>query len=103
MKVKFTQLPAVEHPALTDVIVRTERHGGYWGRGKTVADAIRAAEWIQSQDAVYVCQCDESAHCDAVSGNLLSDARGPLYRGKVMANKRDVLVTEEYSPARLNA
>lgn len=101
MKAKFSEIPKVESDLLSAVIVRSSRLGGYWGRGATVAAAIKASTWIQSQDVVYVCQCDGDAYCDEVSGDMHTVVRGPIYKGKVMADKRDILVTEEFRPARL--
>lgn len=95
-QLKFSELPKIEDEQLTHVIVRTQAFGGYWGRGTDVAGAIKAATWIGSGDKVYVAQCDATAHCDEIEGSMHCNKRGPLYKGVVAANKKDVRNVEHY-------
>lgn len=77
----------------THVLVRSVSGAGYWGRGETVAEAISNAKWLGSQDEVYIMGCSWNADCDPVSGGVRG-REGKAYRGKVMAKRDDVMVTE---------
>lgn len=92
MRARFSELPKVS--GLGSVLVRSASAAGYWGRGASVEEAIANATWIGSQSPVYVLQCDDTAKCDPISGDLVFDQRGPIYVGRVMKGKKDVLVTE---------
>jgi hypothetical protein len=100
-KPRFNTVDKIDDPRLTHVLVRTTGFGGYWGRGRDVAEAIKNAQYLGSQTKVYVCQCDAKGHCDPITGDLRCDARGALYEGKVMASRRDVLITGVFRAARL--
>lgn len=51
--------------ALTHYIVRTVQPG-YWGKGVTIREAIKNAEYIEAGDAVHLIRCDEKAYIDAL-------------------------------------
>lgn len=53
-----------------------------WGRGPTVADAIKAAQ-ARHLEVVHVCRVDDMARVDQVDGSLLSYTRGDIWEGRV--------------------
>lgn len=48
------------------VLVCTTGAAGYWGRGETLAAALKAAQWINPEDEVIVYGCVADAHVDAL-------------------------------------
>jgi len=62
---------------------------GYWGRGKTVAEAIKNSEWICSGDKVRLIRCDEHARVNDV-GQFLYNAKQHLGVGVVAGDKQSV-------------
>lgn len=52
----------------THVLVRTLGFQGYWGKGTNLREAIKNAEWINSQDDVQIIQCDKNTYIDEMGG-----------------------------------
>lgn len=74
---------------LSHIIVMTTAPG-YWGKGKTVEEAIKAAKWIAGGDRVRVIKVDEKAFVNEM-GELEYTAREHLGVGKVAASRKQVL------------
>ena len=74
---KASDLPVV--PGADHFFVR----GPYsWGRGPTVADAIKAAQ-VRHMLIVHVCRIDAEAECEPISGELHFSKRGDIWEGRV--------------------
>lgn len=72
---------------LTHYIVRTTRYPGYRGKGATIEEAIKNAEWIQEGDKVHLIRCDAKAYIDDM-GSLMFDARERLGTGTVKRGRK---------------
>lgn len=68
-------------------IVRTSSYPGYWGKGKSIEEAIKNAMWIAPGAKVHLIKCDAKAYIDEM-GDLQYTARERLGTGKVSANKK---------------
>ena len=89
---KASELPII--PGAPHFFVR----GPYsWGRGPTVADAIKAAQ-VRHMQIVHVCRVDPLAHADEVDGSLRSNVRGDIWEGRVWG--KDVTVKKVTHPMR---
>lgn len=69
------------------VIVFSAKFPGYWGRGASIEEAIKNAQWLASGDKVFACACDDGARLDNIDGSLFYDKRGPVYFGTVKSRK----------------
>lgn len=61
-------------------IVMSHAWPGYWGRGKTITAAVKAAEWLQDGDKVVLCPCDKDAYVDH-SATLFRETATPCEFG----------------------
>ena len=74
---KASDLPVV--PGADHFFVR----GPYsWGRGPTVADAIKAAQ-VRHMQIVHVARVDAAASCHSIDGSMLYTVRGDVWEGRV--------------------
>lgn len=69
------------------MLVMTTRPG-YWGRGSTVAEAIKNAKWINGGDQVRVIRCTPEAYVDELG--WVFGIKEVLGIGTVARNKRSV-------------
>lgn len=74
---------------LTHVIVMTTRPG-YWGKGKSIEEAIKNAKWLSTGEKVRVIEVDAEAYIDSVSGGLFFNNRKVLGVGLVRADRKGV-------------
>lgn len=77
-----TEETATTTHELTHVLVMTVAFPGYWGKGKTLSEAIENAKWISAGDRIRVIRVDEAARVDEL-GQLLFNNRKHLGAGKV--------------------
>ena len=85
--------------ALPFILIREASFPGSWGRGETVADAVRNVRANGAKDGpVYVALVSRDAYVEPVMGELFAEHRGPLYRATL--HGRGVHRLVEYSPAR---
>jgi hypothetical protein len=78
---------------LLQVMVRSHDSAqGYWGRGWSIQNAMRSAQWLKTGDSVQVFLCSRGARCGQINGGLSEGQMGTIYIGKVTA-QRDVRVT----------
>lgn len=42
-------------------LVATQSYPGYWGRGDSLEEAVKAAQWIKSTDTVTLVRCTREA------------------------------------------
>ena len=68
-------------------IVMSANFPGYWGRGKTIDAAVRAAMWFNRGDQVRVYRCDAEARVNELGG-LIYKAHSPVGVG-ALARGRD--------------
>jgi hypothetical protein len=59
---------------------------GYWGGGKTVSEAVKAAKWLRTKDEVVVMLVDDEAYIDEFFGHVHYDKMYFRGVGKVRAN-----------------
>ena len=71
-------------------IVREARFPGSWGRGKTIEEAIKNAQWIPPGSKVHLIKCDAKAYIDEM-GDLQYTERERLGTGVVSANKKKLI------------
>lgn len=69
-----------------------------WGRGPTVADAIRAAQ-VRHMQIVHVCRIDTQGECEPISGELHFSKRGDIWEGRVWG--KDISLKKITHQARL--
>lgn len=74
-------------PPMDHYMVRSTSWPGYWGRGRTIDAAVKAAQWMNRGDKVHLIRCDANARCDDF-GDLQYEARERLGVG-VLARGRD--------------
>jgi hypothetical protein len=84
------------------VLIMERTMPGGWGRGKTLADALRAVRANGGRGSkaganVLVCACDRRAYVDEM-GTLFATSRGPIYNARV--NPRSLTLLEEVRPAK---
>lgn len=78
---------------LLQVMVRSHDSAqGYWGRGWSIQNALRSAQWLTTGDSVQVFLCSRDARCGHFNGAMSEGQMGEIYIGKVTA-QRDVRVT----------
>lgn len=78
-EVRITAKYLESHP-LTHFLVRSDSWPRYWGKGETVAEAIKAARYIQPGTPVVVYRCDSEAWMDEMVTMHFFN-RIELYRG----------------------
>jgi len=101
-KIKTTKLARVEAASdlfaerdgeLLQVMVRSHDNAqGYWGRGWSIQNALRSAQWLTKGDSVQVFLCSRDARCGHFNGAMSEGQMGTIYIGKVTA-QCDVRVT----------
>jgi hypothetical protein len=86
--------------ALPYILVREACFPGSWGRGETLADAIRAARNNGARSGpVYACAVSRDGTVDGM-GDLYAKERGPLYRATLPRTGYTLAHLTEYRPAR---
>lgn len=74
---KASELPKVEGADFFFV------RGAYrWGKGPTIAEAIKAAQ-VKHLSVVHVCRCDAATSADSIDGSILYNIRGDIWDGRV--------------------
>lgn len=80
---------------LSRILVMTPMPG-YWGRGKTLGEAVEAAQWIGCGHEVSVFLCDEHARVNEV-GAIAHRALRYIGTGKVKRRKGKWFVAMEFT------
>lgn len=76
--------PEVQTPQ-DHYIVMSRVHPGYWGKAKTLQEAVKNAEWLREGDDVVVVPCESDSHVDDF-GTLYRRSRVPARQGVIKAN-----------------
>ena len=78
----------MKRPKTHDHIIVMTTSPGYWGKGKTMGEAIKNAEWINGGDEVVVIICGEEAYVDEMGGICYDGEVGYYTVGKGTVNKQ---------------
>lgn len=78
-------------PPQDHVIVMSDGWPGYWGLGKTITEAVKNAQWLETGDKVIVVACEADAYVDDY-GTLYRHVKTPAERGVLRE------VTKSYRP-----